>query len=190
MRFSSSALLLGAASTALCFEDQQVLGKPSHETQFVDATNPSSDSWYQPLEHLFGEFTSEAQATWDEISTLIPEAVASWKKQAINNLKPNNVNRKPDSEWDHVVKGADVQKIWIEGEDGTSHRKVGGKLDAYNLRVKKNDPSKLNVDTVKQYSGYLDDEEKDKHLFYCTFSRPLVTIRFLARFNLFISRNR
>jgi len=31
---------------------------------------------------------------------------------------------------------------------------------------KKVDPSKLGVDTVKQYSGYLDDEKNDKHLFY------------------------
>merc|ERR1711981_497706 len=31
------------------------------------------------------------------------------------------------------------------------------------------DPSKLGVDTVKQYSGYLDDEEEDKHLFYWFF---------------------
>jgi cathepsin A (carboxypeptidase C) len=40
-------------------------------------------------------------------------------------------------------------------------------LEQYNLRGKKVDPSKLGVDTVKQYSGYLDDEANDKHLFYC-----------------------
>jgi hypothetical protein len=34
--------------------------------------------------------------------------------------------------------------------------------------VKAVDPSKLGVDPgVKQYSGYLDDNENDKHLFYC-----------------------
>jgi cathepsin A (carboxypeptidase C) len=27
----------------------------------------------------------------------------------------------------------------------------------------------LGVDKVKQYSGYLDDEEEDKHLFYCEY---------------------
>jgi cathepsin A (carboxypeptidase C) len=35
------------------------------------------------------------------------------------------------------------------------------------MRVKKVDPAALGVDKVKQYSGYLDDEEEDKHLFYC-----------------------
>lgn len=46
-------------------------------------------------------------------------------------------------------------------------RAIDGKLEAYNLRAKRVDPSKLGVDTVKQYSGYLDDEKNDKHLFYC-----------------------
>jgi cathepsin A (carboxypeptidase C) len=79
--------------------------------------------------------------------------------------KPNT--RKPDSTWDYVVKGADVQSVWVENSKGEKEREIDGKLESYNLRAKKVDPSKLAVDTVKQYSGYLDDEENDKHLFYC-----------------------
>ncbi|KAM3432850.1 hypothetical protein NHJ13734_006701 [Beauveria thailandica] len=39
----------------------------------------------------------------------------------------------------------------------------------YKLRGKTVDPSALGIDTVKQYAGYLDDDEKNKHLFYWFF---------------------
>jgi cathepsin A (carboxypeptidase C) len=57
--------------------------------------------------------------------------------------------------------------VWVENSNGEKERAIDGKLENYNLRAKKVDPSKLGVDTVKQYSGYLDDEKNDKHLFYC-----------------------
>jgi cathepsin A (carboxypeptidase C) len=57
--------------------------------------------------------------------------------------------------------------VWVENANGEKERAIDGKLENYNLRAKKVDPSKLGVDTVKQYSGYLDDEKNDKHLFYC-----------------------
>ena len=47
---------------------------------------------------------------------------------------------------------------------------IDGKLESYDLRVKAVDPSSLKVDPdVKQYAGYLDDNENDKHLFYWFF---------------------
>jgi cathepsin A (carboxypeptidase C) len=107
--------------------------------------------------------TSEAQAAWDEVALHFPEAMD--KASFFSSPKPNN--RKPDSAWDYVVKGADIQSVWVENADGEKERELDGKLEMYNLRAKKVDPSKLGVDTVKQYSGYLDDEENDKHLFYC-----------------------
>lgn len=42
-------------------------------------------------------------------------------------------------------------------------------LPNFTLRVKKNDPSVLGIDTVKQYSGYLDVTDEDKHFFYYFF---------------------
>jgi len=57
--------------------------------------------------------------------------------------------------------------VWVENANGEKERAIDGKLENYSLRAKKVDPSKLGVDTVKQYSGYLDDEKNDKHLFYC-----------------------
>lgn len=81
---------------------------------------------------------------------------------------PKKHTRRPDHEWDHIVRGKDIQSVWVENAQGEKEREVDGKLDSYDLRVKKVDPSVLGVDPgVKQYSGYLDDNDNDKHLFYC-----------------------
>lgn len=39
----------------------------------------------------------------------------------------------------------------------------------HKLRVKKTNPAELGIDKVKQYSGYLDVEDEDKHFFYWFF---------------------
>ena len=81
---------------------------------------------------------------------------------------PKKHNRRPDSHWDHITNGADIQSVWVENENGEQEREIDGKLETFNLRTKKVDPGSLGVDPgVKQYSGYLDDNENDKHLFYC-----------------------
>ncbi|KAG5925572.1 hypothetical protein E4U42_004151 [Claviceps africana] len=171
MRLSTSALVLGAASSAVGFQDQKVLSDPSKPPLAVDLGNighADFDTWTKPLKEAFGEASAEAKGVWDELSMLVPDAVHAFKKHVIG-AKPKKHSRLSDSKWDHVVKGADVQSLWVETEKGESHRKVGGKLDSYSLRAKKVDPSKLGVDKVKQYSGYLDDNDKDKHLFYWFF---------------------
>lgn len=164
MRLSTSALVLGAASSAVGLHDQKVLGGDYKPLIDVDV-DVDLNSWTKPLEEFFGELTGEAKAVWDEVATLAPEAVAAFKKQVVG-TKAKKANRRPDTHWDHVLKGADVQALWTE-TNGEKHREVGGRLENYNLRAKKVDPSKLKVDDVVQYSGYLDDEEQDKHLFYC-----------------------
>lgn len=167
MRFAAStALLVGAASAASFHQDgaQQVLGG------FKDAAKPITESGsttktpMASFEDALKGMSSEAKALWEEIKLLVPDSAfnsASW----FSSPKPHK--KRPDSHWDHVVKGAEVQKVWVKDAEGESHREVGGRLENYNLRAKKVDPSKLGLDTVKQYSGYLDDEENDKHLFYC-----------------------
>ena len=162
------ALVLGAATLAAAQAqgDQKVLGgSGSGRTKQPERVTDAED-W---MAKVFGGMTADARAVWDEVASLVPDAFASFKKTAMP-PPPKRHNRKPNSAWDHVVRGADVQSVWVEtaGEAG-KHRKVGGRLEDYNLRAKKVDPSKLGVDKVKQYSGYLDDEANDKHLFYCKF---------------------
>ncbi|KAG5967625.1 hypothetical protein E4U56_000720 [Claviceps arundinis] len=171
MRLSTSALVLGAASSAVALHDQKVLGKPSKLPFGIDLDSLGHvdfDSWTKPLKEAYGEASAEAKGIWDELSTLAPDAVEAFKKHLVN-AKPKKHMKVPNSKWDHIVKGAEVQSLWVENDKGESHRKVGGKLDNYSLRAKKVDPAKLGVDKVKQYSGYLDDDEKDKHLFYWFF---------------------
>lgn len=159
MKVAASALLLGAASAAVA-PQQQVL-KAAEQLKEL-----KTDSWSKPL-HDFEEslksLTGEARRIWDEVAMMFPESFD--KASFFSSPKPHT--KKPDSEWDHVVKGADVQSVWVENAKGEKEREIDGKLENYNLRVKKVDPSSLGVDKVKQYSGYLDDEEEDKHLFYC-----------------------
>jgi cathepsin A (carboxypeptidase C) len=166
MKLLASTLLLGATSAAIA-PQQQILKNPIEAAAPIkEGLKPVSDSWTTSM-HSFSEalkgLTSEAQAAWDEVALHFPEALD--KASFFSSPKPSN--RKPDSAWDYVVKGADIQSVWVENADGEKEREIEGKLEMYNLRAKKVDPSKLGVDTVKQYSGYLDDEENDKHLFYC-----------------------
>ncbi|OIW34035.1 hypothetical protein CONLIGDRAFT_206495 [Coniochaeta ligniaria NRRL 30616] len=163
---ASTALLVGAASAASFQHDSQhVLGGA------YDAVKPVAESFTssKPLksfEEALKGMTSEAKALWEEIKLLVPESAfdtGSW----FSTPKPHK--RRPDHTWDHVVKGAEVEKLWVQDSKGESHREVGGHLENYNLRAKSVDPSKLGIDKVKQYSGYLDDEANDKHLFYWFF---------------------
>jgi cathepsin A (carboxypeptidase C) len=162
MRAATSALLLGAASAAVFQQEQQVLGGVRDAFRPVVGT---AEQTLESLEAVFGKMPTEAKGLWEEMKLLVPGFME--KAQHLISL-PKPHKRKPDSQWDYVVKGADLQKVWVE-TDGVQHRKLEGDLESYNLRAKKVDPSKLNVDKVKQYSGYLDDEANDKHLFYCMF---------------------
>jgi cathepsin A (carboxypeptidase C) len=187
MRVLPTTLLIGAAAASLR-PAQQVLQAPKDveeiddfdlgyepledtyeivSDEFYDEAPEATDSIFEPLHELkeqLKSFTSEAQEVWEDMANMFPET--------LDNLpffsSPKKHTRRPDSHWDHIVRGSDVQSIWVENADGQKEREVGGKLEAYDLRVKAVDPSSLGIDPdVKQYSGYLDDNEEDKHLFYC-----------------------
>lgn len=131
-----------------------------------EASNSISSFGFKQLEelsHALKSLTSDAEQLWDDIITMFPESMD--KSAFFSPPKPHI--RRHDSEWDHIIRGADIQNVWVQTTDGAKERAIDGKLENYNMRVKKVDPKALGVDTVKQYSGYLDDEEEDKHLFYC-----------------------
>ena len=171
MKLLASTVLLGAAAAVP--GQQQVLQNP-----FKHVSNPIPDSWTKPLNslaHAMEGMTDEGKKIWDEVAMLFPEAL----DQATFFSQPKPAVRRPDSKWDYIMKGVDVQNIWVDKADGELEREIDGKLENYNLRAKKVDPSKLGVDTVKQYSGYLDDEEEDKHLFYCKLKDPSSSCKLL-----------
>lgn len=164
MKVATPALLFGAVAAVAPQQQQhqQVLKFPDSFSEL------KGSSWAKPLQSLeesLKSLSSEARAVWDEVAMMFPESFekASFFSQA----KPHT--RKQDSEWDYIVKGADIENIFIENAQGEKEREIDGKLEQYSMRAKKVDPSVLGVDKVKQYSGYLDDDEEDKHLFYWFF---------------------
>ncbi|KAI9780386.1 MAG: hypothetical protein M1816_002872 [Peltula sp. TS41687] len=159
MKLVASAILLGAAS-AIIPPSQHVLRGGSKQTPNILSSPVLSFS--ESLKHLSGD----VRELWDEVATLFPESVEKF----IASTKPRPHKRRPNCHWDFITKGADLQSVWVENADGQKEREVDGRLEPYNLRTRKVDPSKLGVDPgVKQYSGYLDDNENDKHLFYWFF---------------------
>ena len=168
MKLLSSALLVrGCAALSPI---QQVLQAPRH----------TLDTWTKPLQSLqdsLKSLTKDARAVWDEVAMLYPDAL----DQASFFSPPKKHSRRPDSYWDHITMGADVQSVWVKNEKGEQEREIDGRLEAYNLRTKKVDPTSLGVDPgVQQYSGYLDDNENDKHLFYCKRSDVQVRVTISA----------
>jgi cathepsin A (carboxypeptidase C) len=101
MKLLASTVLLGAASAAVPL--QHVLQNP------LEAAKPIKDAWAKPLESLAESMkgmTSEVKAIWDEVAMHFPEAMD--KASFFSQPKPHV--RKPDSKWDYVVKGADIQR--------------------------------------------------------------------------------
>ncbi|OAL38695.1 hypothetical protein AYO20_01901 [Fonsecaea nubica] len=162
MKALSPLLLAGAASAAIA-PQQQPLQLPK---SFPAEAKNMLDNQLHHLKDALRGLTEEAANIWDEVAALYPEDMSRASFFSL----PKKHTRRPDHEWDHIVRGADVQSVWVDNADGEKERYVDGKLDTYDLRVKKVDPSSLGVDpNVKQYSGYLDDNENDKHLFYWFF---------------------
>ncbi|PNS17344.1 Carboxypeptidase Y A [Sphaceloma murrayae] len=157
MKVAASALLVGAASASIL--PQQVP---------LQIPKQASGKWEKPLHQLqesLKHLTSEARQAWDEVAMMFPQEMD--KATFFSNPKPHT--RKADKHWDFITSGAEIQDVWVTNSKGQKERDVDGKLENYNLRTKKVDPASLGVDKVKQYSGYLDDEEQDKHLFYWFF---------------------
>lgn len=82
-------------------------------------------------------------------------------RSVVSQPSPRRIHPRSDDTWDHIVKGTDVvEKIGASSS-------IGKSIANFRLRAKATDPSVLGVDTVKQLSGYLDNDAEDKHLFYC-----------------------
>ena len=166
MKAFATALLVGVAAAAV--PGQHPLQLPKNLPQ------AAKNAWSNQLHNLkdsLSALTAEARAVWDEVALMYPEDMAA----ATFFSPPKKHKRRPDDEWDYHVKGDEVQSVWVNNEKGEKEREIDGKIGTYDLRVKRVDPSALGVDPgVKQYSGYLDDNENDKHLFYCEGRLPVL----------------
>ncbi|KKZ68210.1 hypothetical protein EMCG_06101 [[Emmonsia] crescens] len=157
MKSLALALLVGGAIAS--GPQQHVLQAPVDKPDGAEAP-------LQKISDTFDRLRGQASSLWDDMMDKVPNNIMD---AVTHTAPPKKANRRPDSEWNHIVRGADIQAVWVEGDDGEKHRKIEGRLDSYDLRVKAVDPKILGIDTVKQYSGYLDDNQNDKHLFYWFF---------------------
>ena len=153
MKLLASTILLGTAA-AFIAPQQHVL-----KQAVTQRANRVSSELHEALREkltMFNELSEKANLhAWE-----------SFRKPANTKSKPHV--RRPDHEWDFITRGDDVQQSSILNAHGEHEPELDGKLNTYNLRTRHVDLKKLGVDPgVKQYSGYLDDEEDDKHLFYC-----------------------
>ncbi|KAF2485713.1 cpy like protein carboxypeptidase [Neohortaea acidophila] len=166
MKVLVPTLLAGAASAAVPQWQQPLL--PGSFQDALTAPIDKATSWTKSwdwLENEMKHLTGEARAVWDEVALMFPESMSSASFFSL----PKPHVRKPDSHWDFHTSGKAIQDVWVMNKDGEQERELDGDLRAFTLRTKKVDPRKLGVDKVKQYSGYLDDNENDKHLFYWFF---------------------
>ncbi|EFR00594.1 carboxypeptidase Y [Nannizzia gypsea CBS 118893] len=158
MKLLTTGLLASAALVAA--QEQQVLRA---DEVFGKAPLPDASIFDETIKQFQSSIEDGISHFWSEMKT-------NFKDYLPMISLPKKHNRRPDSEWDHVVRGADVESVWVQGADGEKRREIDGKLKNYDLRVKSVDPSQLGIDPgVKQYSGYLDDNDADKHLFYWFF---------------------
>jgi len=167
MKVTASALFVGAAVASIS-QQQQPLKAPGALQDVFKAATDKASSWAKPLKGFQNELkhlTEEARSTWDEVAMMFPEAMSS----ASFFSTPKKHSRKHDSEWDFHTSGKAIEELYTTNSNGDKERELDGSLEAFKLRTKKVDPKSLGVDTVKQYSGYLDNEEDDKHLFYWFF---------------------
>ena len=165
MKVAASSLLFGVAAAAVAPQQQPLQAAPEAVKQaFESATDKGSWSKsLKNLEHDLKHLTDDARAVWDEVAMMFPEDMSKASYFSL----PKAHERKEDSEWDFRTSGKAIQDVWVTNSKGEQEREIDGNLEAFNLRTKKVDPAVLGVDKVKQYSGYLDDDEEDKHLFYC-----------------------
>lgn len=157
---------------------QQVLGAPhevcgpSFSGRGRQKLTPQTQSHHQPskLDHIKNIVEDAANK-----HKHVVQASADWLgeiKADLEDYMPYMSKPKPHTRKNGeftVVSGEDVANEFSINSKGQKQRKLDGKLSSYDLRVKSVDPQSLGIDKVKQYSGYLDDKENDKHLFYWFF---------------------
>ncbi|OAX81638.1 hypothetical protein ACJ72_04017 [Emergomyces africanus] len=141
MKSLALALLIGGAIAS--GPPQVVLKEPADSPDVFDTP-------LQKISDTFDNLREHADSFWDDVMDKIPNNIMDT---ITHSPPPKKANRRPDSEWNHIVRGADIQSVWVEGDNG-KHRKIDGKLDSYDLRVKVVDPSILGVDTVFIIPGY------------------------------------
>lgn len=126
---------------------------------------PSAATVKSTLEALklkHNDIPEEAAAIWESVAELYPEDTLEALQNMKREWKPKKAIKRDDKEWDYIISGDQLETMMAKGE----HKKLSGNFKNKKLRIKK--PLDLGIDSVKQYSGYLDIDD-DKHFFFWFF---------------------
>ncbi|ODQ82803.1 hypothetical protein BABINDRAFT_159305 [Babjeviella inositovora NRRL Y-12698] len=155
MKLSTSVLAALAATTAVnglslpLFNEQVPMKIDSFKNHISSSTYHASTILLNKVSEAFGisadEITDDIKSLWSEMTLKFPSTIAGMSLYS----QPKKFTAKAKSAYDFHVSSE--------------------KLPNHKLRVKSKGPESLKIDTVKQYSGYLDVEDEDKHFFYWFF---------------------
>ncbi|KAK6198734.1 carboxypeptidase Y precursor [Scheffersomyces amazonensis] len=122
----------------------------------VEPTN-IFDQLAQSLGGAKEALTPEVRAAWKDMEARLGSKALKKKVEEYNSKASQITNRLKD-----------VSKIF-ESSSQQFESLSNEKFNGYSLRTKKTNPEVLGLDTVNQYTGYLDVDSLDKHFFYWFF---------------------
>ncbi|KAK6460914.1 Alpha/Beta hydrolase protein [Scheffersomyces coipomensis] len=106
-----------------------------------------------------GAITPEVEQAWKQMQQKLGSKALLKKVDEYNSKANQLINKVKDS-----------SKTFTKAKTDSSFESLSvDKYSDYSLRIKKTNPEILGLDTVKQYTGYLDIDSLDKHFFYWFF---------------------
>ncbi|KAG2735733.1 hypothetical protein G9P44_001947 [Scheffersomyces stipitis] len=155
----TSVLLSILAATANAFSLSDLLGQ-----QVLSV--PKVADIVDPVEAMdFSSYPAEMAEAWKSMREVFSPAELQAKidqynsKLSVSSQKLNNAVKDFSTFTKETVAGVEAQFEQL------SHPKFSD----YSMRIKKTKPESLGLDTVNQYTGYLDVNVLDKHFFYWFF---------------------
>lgn len=129
-----------------------------------------------PLQHILGFSPPRNSDLLDRVSKLYggdlskldADILQSWKEME-DTVSRSKIAAAIDGFVDVTTTKAKPNFEKVFRNIGTWDYVSKEKYQDYELRVKKNNPESLGIDTVDQYAGYLDITSEDKHFFYWFF---------------------
>ncbi|CAK7891885.1 carboxypeptidase Y [[Candida] anglica] len=142
---------------------------------FGDSDKQSSGS---SISSSFQDILSQLKLESADTNTLNnPDLLASWESLQ-NEFSPEFLTKKidqyrssksPVTDFNNAFKNPTKPSEESKDSSVTFESLSNDKYENYSLRVKENHPELLGLDSVKQYTGYLDVVDLDKHFFYWFF---------------------
>ncbi|CAI5757802.1 unnamed protein product [Candida verbasci] len=152
MKFNGllSAITIASSISALSFNQ--------HDDQIV-LSNLNSEKSHSPLNEIYSQFDTVENKQF--ISKIWSDLSSEFSENKLIQLVNQFNNRKslPKNNQYKAFTAASTQFETLSND----------KFNDYSLRIKSTHPEILGLDTVQQYTGYLDVQSLDKHFFYWFF---------------------